>query len=104
MKAWVKDMIGKPVFGLHENAVRNRYNELVRREYKGKQPLFDLASWESSGPDGATQTYKIEDAAYSELNHGYNSDGGHLNSNGRRWVASHLLVFLANLPDSHVGD
>jgi hypothetical protein len=104
VKAWVKGAIGKPVFGLQENAVRNRYNDLIRHEYKGKQPLFDLASWESTGPDGSEQKYTIEGAAYNELNHGYNSDGGHLNSDGRQWVASHLLVFLANLPDAHVRD
>ena len=104
VKAWVKSTIGKPVFGLQENIVRNRYNESIRHEYKGNEPLFDLASWESTGPDGSEQKYKTEGAAYNELNHGYNSDGGHLNSDGRQWVASHFLVFLANLPDSHVGD
>ena len=55
VKAWVKSAIGKPVFGLQENAVRNRFNELIRHEYKGHEPLFDLASWESTDPDGSEQ-------------------------------------------------
>jgi hypothetical protein len=104
VKALVKSAIGRPVFGLQENVARNRYNELIRREYKGREPMFDLASWESTGPDGSEQKYNAEDAAYNELNHLYNSDGGHLNSHGRQWVAGHFLVFLANLPDAHVGE
>jgi hypothetical protein len=104
VKALVKSAIGKPVFGLQENAVRNRYNELIRHEYKGHEPLFDLASWESIGPDGSEKKYKVEDAAYNELNHRYNSDSGHLNSDGRQWIAGHFLVFLANLPDVRVGE
>jgi hypothetical protein len=104
VKAWVKSAIGRPVFGLQENAVRNRYNELIRHEYKGHEPLFDLASWESTGPDGSEQTYKAEGGAFHELNHRYNSDGGHLNSDGRQWIAGHFLVFLANLPDSRAGE
>lgn len=104
VKAWVKSAIGKPVFGLQENIVRNRYNELIRHEYKGHEPLFDLASWESTGADGSEQKYTTDAAAYNELNHGYNSDGGHLNTDGRQWIASHFLVFLANLPDARVVD
>ena len=104
VKAWVKTAIGRPVFGLQENIARNRYNELIRHEYKGREPMFDLASWESTGPDGSEQKYTAEDAAYNELNHLYNSDGGHLNSDGRQWIAGHFLVFLANLPDAHVGE
>ena len=59
VKALVKNALGKPVFGLKENVVRNRYNELIRHEYKGNEPLFDLASWESTGPDGSEQKYRL---------------------------------------------
>ena len=77
VKAWVKSAIGKPVFGVQENAVRNRYNELIRDEYRGHEPLFDLASWESTGPDGHLT---VGSAAIRDSESGGNAAAGFLSN------------------------
>jgi hypothetical protein len=79
------------------NAIRNRYNELLRDHYRAKEPVFDLAALESTRVDGG-RSFSLagSDTVYS-LAPEYTSDGGHLNAIGRRRVAEALLAFLARL-------
>lgn len=79
------------------NAIRNRYNQLLRDHYSGREPLFDLAALESTKPDG-TRSFSLAggDTVYS-LARELTSDGGHLNPVGRQRVAEALLAFLARL-------
>ena len=82
------------------NAVRTRYNALLRAAYEGRAPVFDLAALESTLPDGSRSfTMRGRDTAYT-LAAGYTDDGGHLNEAARRRVAEQLLVLLARLPGS----
>jgi hypothetical protein len=97
-KAWVKRLIGRPVYGANENIARTEFNELIRREYNRKQPLFDIASLEATRVDGSRSQFDSEGHKYDELATEYSSDGGHLNEGGRRWIAAHLLAYLASLP------
>ena len=97
-KAWVKRLIGRPVYGANENIARTEFNELIRREYKGKEPLFDIASLEATKVDGSRRQFDSSGRKYDELATEYSSDGGHLNEEGRRWIAAHLLAYLASLP------
>jgi len=97
-KAWVKRLIGRPVYGANENIARTEFNELIRREYKGKEPLFDIASLEATRVDGSRSQFDSDGRKYDELATEYSSDGGHLNEGGRRWIAAHLLAYLASLP------
>lgn len=99
-KALVKKVLGRPIFGDAENVARNRFNELVRREYGHKEPLFDLAGWESTRPDGSRKEFQAGGQTYQELVGEYTPDSGHLNTQGQRWIAAHLLAFLASLPAS----
>jgi hypothetical protein len=103
-KALVKRVLGRPVFGYEENIARNQFNELVLREYEGKEPVFDLAAWESTMPDGRRREYIADGRAYPELIPEFTPDSGHLNEQGRRWVAAQLLAFLASLPSPRVSD
>jgi hypothetical protein len=98
-KGWIKKMLGKQdgFFANSHNIARNEFNELLRREYDGKEPLFDLAKVESTHPDGTRETFKEDGKTYFSLVPEYTDDGGHLNEAGRKKVAEQLLIYLANL-------
>jgi hypothetical protein len=93
----IKKIIGRPVGGYADNIKRSRFNELLRQEYKGKEPVFDLARIESTYPDGRRFEFDSGGKSYESLVADYTSDGGHLNEYGRKIVAAQLLAFLANL-------
>lgn len=96
-KAWVKTLLGKNPRGFADNAVRQRFNDLMRAEYAGKAPLFDLAALESSRPDGARVRVEHDGRLVEALNPDFTDDGGHLNDAGARFVAEAFLRFLAGL-------
>jgi hypothetical protein len=106
-KAWAKTVLRRPLAGVRENVVRSRFNDMLRAEYDGKEPLFDLAKVESTYPDGTRKTFRRDGAEYPALIAAYASDGRHLNAEGGQWIAAHLLSFLATLPEprasAHVG-
>jgi lysophospholipase L1-like esterase len=94
-KALIKRVMGKPAGGYLENVRRNRYNEMIRREYSGREPLFDLARVEATAGETQQTTFRYEGAEYFALNPSYTSDNGHLNEAGRRLVAAAFLDTLA---------
>jgi hypothetical protein len=94
----VKRLLGIAPDGFLENVQRERFNGLMRREYQGREPLFDLAAIEATNESGAQQTVALKGQEAMALLDGYTSDGGHLNEVGRRRVAEELLVALAELP------
>ncbi len=96
-KVWIKKLIGRAVGGYEENIKRQEYNELLRAEYTGREPLFDLASFESTLPDGKRERFMKEGKSYPALLSHYTDDGAHLNKAGRKIVAEQLLIFLANI-------
>lgn len=95
-KAWLKSIIGKPLRGMDKNIKRFEYNNLLKNEYSGKEPIFDIANIESTAPDGRRSTFSLNGKAYEYLLPDYTSDGGHLNQLGRTVVAKQLLLMLAN--------
>ncbi|HDD05193.1 MAG TPA: hypothetical protein ENF51_01760 [Candidatus Aenigmarchaeota archaeon] len=98
IKTRIKLLIGwKEIWEYDDNIRRNQFNELLRNEYGGKEPLFDLASIESTFPDGRRSFFKKGGKVYYSLVPDYTLDGGHLNELGRKIVAEQLLIFLANL-------
>jgi hypothetical protein len=82
------------------NAIRNRYNTLLRQAYEGRAPVFDLARLESTRADGS-RSFEVRgaDTIYT-LAEEYTEDGGHLDASARRMVAEQFLIFLAKLPPS----
>lgn len=97
-----KYSIRKRILGLAfadnaHNVARKRYNDLLREEYAGQEPIFDVAEAESTHLDGKRELYGIDGAECYALVRDYTDDGGHLNEVGRKHVAEQLLVFLANL-------
>ena len=80
---------------------RQQYNVLLRREYGGREPIFDIAALESTRPDGARVAFRQGGETIYTLAPDYTDDGGHLNATGQQLVAGRLLAFLATLPTSH---
>jgi hypothetical protein len=95
-KVPIKELIGRPIDGVADNIARNEFNDLMRAEYGGKEPIFDLAAIESTLPDASRMSVRQGDRVYAMVP-AYTTDGGHLNEVGRRIAAEQLLVLLAGL-------
>ena len=95
-KTKVKMLAGRDAWEFTDNIKRNEFNKLLLAEYKGKEPVFDIARFEATGKDGTSTVFKYHGKEYFSVDPAYSSDGGHLNMLGRRTIAEHLLVFLVN--------
>jgi len=96
-KDLIKKIIGRPIYN---NIKRNQFNEILRKEYNGKAPIFDLAKVESTDPSGRRIEIKRHGKTYYSMAPEYTYDGGHLNETGRKKVAEQLLILLANISNS----
>lgn len=89
------------------NVRRNRYNDLLRSEYEGIDPIFDLARLQSTRPDGSRSFVRHQAREIYMLAPEWTYDDGHLNEAGERYVAERFLVTLAEIaartPDPAVG-
>lgn len=94
-KVTVKNLIGRPIGGYADNTKRHEYNELLRAEYKGREPIFDIAAIEATRADGTKTTFTVNGREILALTPEYSPDGGHLNELGRRYVAEEFLLALA---------
>jgi hypothetical protein len=97
-KATLKLLLGQSPGRYGGNFARERFNDLMRDAYRGREPLFDLATIESTRPDGRRETIRSGSRSGYALVPAYAVDNSHLNEVGRRRVAEELLVFLARLP------
>jgi hypothetical protein len=99
LKIWIEKILGKKkeYFDNAHNVKRNKFNDLLRKVYDGKEPLFDIAKIESTYMDGKRETFEANGKTHYSLVPEYTDDGGHLNETGRKKVAEQLLIFLANL-------
>jgi hypothetical protein len=95
----LKRLLGRSVRGDLDNLARERFNTLIRREYGNREPLFDLAYFESTSAKGSRASGAVHGEKYYVLRDEYTSDGGHLNEEGRRSIAGQLLIFLASLAE-----
>lgn len=80
-----------------DNAVRQRFNSLIRNEYADTGRLFDIAAVESTRPDGSRLL--AGGGTYLTLNPAYASDEGHLNERGAARVAAGFLRTIAAAAD-----
>ncbi len=96
-KAVVKKLIGRSPYGAIENIRREEYNELMRKAYQGREPLFDLARVESTAPDGTAVTGEWEGSVAPAMDPAYTDDGGHLNATGRLRAAREFVSILASI-------
>lgn len=93
----IRRILHMPVEWDVDNVKRNELNDLIRREYAGKEPLFDIAAIEATLPDGGRAVFLDHGKTYDYLAPEYTEDGGHLNQEARKEVAEQLLVALARL-------
>ncbi len=98
VKGYVKGLLGRPAWGEAENMKREAFNELLRAQFVGKEPVFDLAAAESTHEDGKAETFERDGKTYPRLVPGYAYDGEHLNERGRKHVARALVEVLASIP------
>jgi len=97
-KTKVKTLIGKKdIWEYDDNIRKNQFNNMIRGYYSGKEPVFDIAKFESLYPSGRRSFFKVNGQEYFDLAPEYTYDDGHLNERGRKWVAEHLLIFLSGL-------
>ena len=99
IKNAIKRSLGRGESSCYENKIKNEYNEMVLKEYMGKEPVFDLARVESTRMDGTRVTCSKNGDSFFSLNPDFTLDGGHLNATGRKVVAAHLLALLAELAE-----
>jgi hypothetical protein len=97
-KALLKRLLGRPPYGVLENVRREEYNALLRQAYRGREPIFDLAQVESTGPDGTAVTVEWAGYRAPAMAPQYTEDGGHLNAAGRLRAARELVAVLAAVP------
>ena len=96
-KAFIKILLGQAPYGVLENLRRKEYNTLVRQVYSGHEPIFDLARFESTNPDGARTMTKWKNVTVPFISSTYTSDGCHLNELGRLGAARELISVLAKI-------
>lgn len=98
LKVKIKSVLGRKIPEHLDNVQRGKFNEMLRSEFGGREPLFDVARLESmvAGSNRA-HTFRHDGRRYETLAPGNTYDGGHLNDAGKRWLAEQLLIFLAEL-------
>jgi hypothetical protein len=94
VKTTVNRMLGRTVWEDSANKKRLEYNEGLKRAFPG-EPLFDLAAFESTRPDGGHEAYVVDGKTVPMLWAGYTHDGGHLNDVGKRAGARAFVRVLA---------
>ena len=94
-KAWLKSLLGRNT-AQRDNIKRNLYNTLLREAYP-KEPIFDLATLESTHANGSRSFFKYGGEHIYTLTSEYTDDGGHLNQTGSRLAAKLLIEVLANV-------
>ena len=83
IKYWMKKAIGiEPT--KKNNIQRNRYNDLLRSAYEGKEPVFDLARLEAVSPEKNLCFFDDKGTRIMILCPEYTDDGGHLNANRQK--------------------
>lgn len=96
-KAWIKKFLNKPIVGIEDNVKRIEYNNLIKKYYSGKDPIFDIAGIESTYPDGRRMFIDISGKKVYSLIPEYTLDDGHLNQFGRKIAAERLLMLIESV-------
>ena len=96
-KTWIKKAMGKKTWEYDDNIKRNEYNEMLLKEYEGKELILDIAKIESTFPNGTRCSFTKDGKTYYSMVPEYTYDSCHLNELGRKKVAEQLLILLANL-------
>lgn len=99
-KATIKKLLGRAPDHYVDNLVREQFNALLRREYEGREPVFDLAALEGTRPGQPREALSFDGKTVYALLPEYTTDGGHLTPDAQRRMAAALLSFLARVRGS----
>ena len=91
----VKGLVGRGNRSAADNAAREQFNDLLRREYTDTGRIFDLATIESTAPDGSRVSGQVDGRTYYAAHPGYAADEGHLTPAASAMVAERLLAAVA---------
>jgi hypothetical protein len=95
LKNAIKKALGRSIWGYEHNRKRGVFNALMREKYAATGGLFDIASLESTRPDGTKETFALDSGVHEAMYPPYTHDGGHLGPLGRDVLARAFLGFLA---------
>jgi len=90
LRAAVKRMLGREPWGREHNRRREEYNDRMREAYAEGGRLYDVAALEASRGSDRNPS----------LDRRLTDDGGHLNAEGRRYLASEFLDFFRGVAAS----
>lgn len=92
----VKEWVGRgDRYGPEHNLAREKLNARLRAEYAEAGQLFDIASIESTTPDGERITGEYDGELYYSLDRAWAKDPGHLNPDGAKAAADGFLAVVA---------
>jgi hypothetical protein len=94
IKRLINRLIGRESDNDLANIKRQQFNAKLLR-LAGTDPVFDLATVESTRPNGSRVTFKSKGQEYYALNPEYTDDGAHLNTSGRSVGAVELVKVIA---------
>ena len=95
LKTSLKKLLGRGEPDKAANVKREAFNTHLREKYG--RLVYDLAALESALPTGERAAFEMNGKTAYALQPEYTEDGGHLNAEGRRFVAAGLIQFLAGL-------
>ena len=95
-RARTRQIMGRPTLR-KASIARHRYNELLRGEFAGNDPIFDLARVEATRPDGTLSTFVSHGSPIETLTPENTYDGGHLTPQCQLAAAGALLNVLADV-------
>ena len=84
--------VSQPVW--QDNIARERFNSLLRQEYRATGRLFDVAALQARLGGTKVSAKEHEGQWYFVMNPGLSTDGRRLNTNGSRQLARALMLFV----------
>jgi hypothetical protein len=97
IKSRIKALLGRGPALIEQNGPRNAVNDHIRQTSGGA--VWDLAAAEAMTFGGGRTFVRDGPKTIDLLNPAWTSDGGHLNAAGSIFVATDLLIRLANIED-----
>jgi lysophospholipase L1-like esterase len=93
-KRFIRSLLGRSDSRDIGNSRRKEYNDILRQHY-ASEPIFDIATCESTKPDGSRSYFTSDGKTIYTLASEYTDDGGHLNRLGREVAATEFVKVLA---------
>lgn len=94
LRSRIRILAGHTIEAVEDNIQRDAYNALLTSEYGGNGHLFDLAACEATSPNGHKSALRYKNMPVPNLYPKFTRDGGHLNAEGRKVIASEFIKLI----------